>query len=165
MKEIYHVYPVTTAQEILKTGLEDEFLRDEIYSQLVKQTINNSSEESLIYAWKLLYLCILSFPPSFKPLEKNYVPLHYYLVSHIASRAHRELPKDKRKDNEEHHETISYLEIATQCAVKYVQIYIRTLNEGSPLPTKELTMEKIIAVTQGNFEEEDELQNIEYELE
>jgi hypothetical protein len=52
-----------------------EALRDEIYSQLCKQTTNNPNEESETRGWCLISLCTGSFPPSaaFLPYLQHYI--------------------------------------------------------------------------------------------
>lgn len=72
--------------QVLSVGLSETLLRDEIYLQVMKQTIANPNEyvmnsfslpssglftrwlcrcrDSTLLGYKLLYLCLLTFPPS-----------------------------------------------------------------------------------------------------
>lgn len=86
MGDAYHQYPTTLVLEIIRTGRSEPLLRDEIFAQLIKQTTRNPRKESMLRGFKLLYICISSFPPSpdFKP----------YIVSHLASHAHQTFPSD-----------------------------------------------------------------------
>jgi len=85
MGDLVHPYPATLATEIIQLGLQEELLRDEIYCQLIKQTSLNPSPDSKELGFKLMYLCLSTFPPTkaFKP----------YLLSHLAILTHPDLPK------------------------------------------------------------------------
>ncbi len=49
-------------QTIIKIAIEKSELRDEIYSQLMKQTTNNPSANSRVRGWHIIACCIvLSF--------------------------------------------------------------------------------------------------------
>ena len=48
----------------LLVGVNEPLLRDEIYCQLIKQTTNNPAGESIVLGFKLMYLCMATFPPS-----------------------------------------------------------------------------------------------------
>ena len=52
------------ARFILKKGLANEQLRDEIYVQLIKQTTGNPSRESTFRGWELICYCVCTFLPS-----------------------------------------------------------------------------------------------------
>lgn len=52
------------AQEILSFGIENETLRDEIYLQLWKQTLQCPDILTLSKIWELLTFVVFSFPPS-----------------------------------------------------------------------------------------------------
>jgi hypothetical protein len=86
MKDRFHAYPITLAHEVVFRGLEEPLLRDEIYCQLVKQTTKNPSMESLCLGWKLIFLCLSTFPPASEELEK-------ILLSHIAGVANSKIQK------------------------------------------------------------------------
>jgi len=57
-------YPTMLAKEILQKGLEEPHLRDEIYCQLVKHVSSNPTPSSVSQGWKLMRLCLSTFPPS-----------------------------------------------------------------------------------------------------
>jgi hypothetical protein len=78
MGDRYHPYPLTLCQHILVSGEKEPLLRDEIYAQLIKQTTNHPIPESEVFGWKLIYLCLLTFPPG-----KH---MHSLLLSHAAAR-------------------------------------------------------------------------------
>jgi myosin heavy subunit len=67
------------AMEIIKNGVDEPLLRDEIYCQLIKQTTKNPGEHSMALGMKLLYLCISTFPCSGKLTE--------YVLAHLAALA------------------------------------------------------------------------------
>jgi len=50
--------------KVLELGFSQPMFRDEVYSQIIKQTIQNPNEYSLSACWKLLDLCLCTFAPS-----------------------------------------------------------------------------------------------------
>ncbi len=80
-KDKYHAYPITCAHAVIERGVSEPLLRDEIYLQLIKQSLLNSSAESTLRVWKLLYLVIWCWPPSHQLMP--------VLTSHVASHSHR----------------------------------------------------------------------------
>eukprot|EP00742_Colponemidia_sp_Colp-10_P001609 GILJ01001728.1.p1 GENE.GILJ01001728.1~~GILJ01001728.1.p1 ORF type:complete len:613 (-),score=87.26 GILJ01001728.1:2044-3882(-) len=52
------------AASIVNLGIGTPELRDEIYSQLVKQTTDHPHISAAVYGWILLSLCCASFPPT-----------------------------------------------------------------------------------------------------
>ncbi|XP_043709880.1 kinesin-like protein KIN-14I isoform X2 [Telopea speciosissima] len=50
--------------KLYKHTLKRSELRDELFTQISKQTRNNPDWQSLIRAWELMYLCASSMPPS-----------------------------------------------------------------------------------------------------
>jgi len=56
-------YPDTLAQEVLATGITMAELRTELYSQLMKQIMQNPNRESQDKGWELMALMLSSFPP------------------------------------------------------------------------------------------------------
>ena len=62
--------------KIIEKGIKYHAIRDEIYMQLIKQTRRNPDLKSALKAWKLLYLCLSSFTPSYE--------MGLVLLSHIA---------------------------------------------------------------------------------
>mgnify|MGYP002387514743 CR=1 FL=1 len=59
---------------------KEPLLADEVYVQLIKQTSGNTSTESQVRGWKLIYLCIQSFPPAIVAVQQS-------LLAHIATHA------------------------------------------------------------------------------
>lgn len=49
---------------IVTLGLQKDHLRDEIVLQLYKQTTRNPDEKSTVLGWKLLAMCLSTWPPS-----------------------------------------------------------------------------------------------------
>lgn len=86
MKDRFHTYPAVLGHEILDQCLKTPLLRDEIFCQLIKQTTENRSTESLLLGWKLIYLCLSCFGPTDSELVS-------VLNSHIAQVATRKLQK------------------------------------------------------------------------
>jgi len=70
-------YPAMLAQDVLKTGVQDKELRDEIYCQLIKQLTQNPRAESVAKGWQLMCMCVGTFPPTF---DFEYYLLHYILT-------------------------------------------------------------------------------------
>jgi len=64
-----------TIGQLVRLGIEFEDLRDEIYSQLCKQTTGNYDIASAARGWLLIAICLNAFPPS--------RTLHPYLESYI----------------------------------------------------------------------------------
>ncbi|KAJ6240843.1 rho gtpase activation protein [Anaeramoeba flamelloides] len=56
-------------KKIIRAGLKNKNMRDEIYLQISKQTINNENPNSNIRAWGALCLITESFPPSVQVKE------------------------------------------------------------------------------------------------
>ncbi len=52
------------ALTIIKTGLEQPQMRDEIYCQLTMQVTRNDDAASCTKGWQLMLLCCVTFPPS-----------------------------------------------------------------------------------------------------
>ena len=57
-------FPATLAQVILQKGLEQPQLRDEIYSQIMKQLTSNPTADSIAKGWQIMCMCVSTFPPS-----------------------------------------------------------------------------------------------------
>ena len=66
---------------LLKSGLDNEELRDEIFCQLIKQTTSNNShkEDSCGRGWRLMYLCTSFFPCTNQIL--SYLLQHFQVIS------------------------------------------------------------------------------------
>jgi len=58
-------------RELVRTGVREEGLRDEIYCQLVKQSTNNPLPRSNVLGWELIASCSRSFPPTTVELAKT----------------------------------------------------------------------------------------------
>lgn len=56
-------------QFVLQKGLAVEELRDEIYSQLIKQTTENPNRDTLVKYWELLVFCSATFLPTQKLIK------------------------------------------------------------------------------------------------
>jgi len=54
---------VGTGREVVAMGLANPPLRDEIYTQIIKQLRDNPSQESVQKGWKMMGLCLTTFPP------------------------------------------------------------------------------------------------------
>ncbi len=70
-------------QFILQKGLAVEELRDEIYSQLLKQTTENPNRDLLVKYWELLVFCSATFLPSTKFIK--------FVSAHFQSQQHSEV--------------------------------------------------------------------------
>ena len=57
-------FPEMLAQDILKKGVENRKLVDEIYVQICKQLTGNHTPESIARCWQLMCMCVGTFPPS-----------------------------------------------------------------------------------------------------
>eukprot|EP01097_Dermamoeba_algensis_P005188 TRINITY_DN3298_c0_g1_i1.p1 TRINITY_DN3298_c0_g1~~TRINITY_DN3298_c0_g1_i1.p1 ORF type:complete len:1335 (+),score=354.39 TRINITY_DN3298_c0_g1_i1:147-4007(+) len=57
-------FPQVLAREVLQTGIQEPLLRDEIYCQLIKQMTSNPTLASVDKGWRLMKLCLQTFPPS-----------------------------------------------------------------------------------------------------
>jgi hypothetical protein len=70
------------ALELATQGYNIPSIRDEIYVQILKQTSENPKVESTIKGWRVLQLCISSFPPSegFKDYLWSYIYKHSGLL-------------------------------------------------------------------------------------
>jgi hypothetical protein len=82
-KDVLHSFPATCGSAVVQAGLLEPRLRDEILCQLVKHTSQNPGAESELLGWRLLYLCLLAFPPE---------QCHSVLLAHIAARVPRQMP-------------------------------------------------------------------------
>lgn len=64
-----------TAQSVLRLGMGQPFLRDEIFMQIFKQTRNNEETSSRFQLWQLFHVFAATVPPSkeFVPLLSQYI--------------------------------------------------------------------------------------------
>jgi myosin-7 len=69
-------YPAMLAQDILKRGVTDPYIRDEIYCQLIKHLSSNGRAESVAKGWQLMCMAVGVFSPS---IDFEYYLLHYIL--------------------------------------------------------------------------------------
>jgi Rho GTPase-activating protein 39 len=67
------------ALEIMIKGWIHSQLRDELFLQLIKQTTNNESSESLLFGWQLIAISLNFFPPSHRlvPFMRDYIESHH----------------------------------------------------------------------------------------
>ncbi|KAI9442649.1 MyTH4 domain-containing protein [Lactarius indigo] len=66
------------ARWLLREGLANGELRDEVYCQVMKQLTNNPNADSTFRGWQLRCVLLVTFPPS-----KNFEPyLHAFLSQH-----------------------------------------------------------------------------------
>lgn len=126
MGDHYHAYQDTLPISILSSGLQESALRDEIFSQLIKQTTNNPNELSSNLGLKLIYMCLTSFKPS------NQMSL--YLLSHLASFAPDTLGDSINWDTS--------TDIAIQCWSAFVK----------GVKSTKITIEQITDIRNGVFE-------------
>jgi len=56
--------PLLLVQEILSTALDNSWIRDEIYCQIIKQVSSNPSSESTSKGWQIMALSLETFPPN-----------------------------------------------------------------------------------------------------
>lgn len=61
-------------QFVLQKGLAVEELRDEIYSQLLRQTFDNPNRDNAVKYWELIVFCSATFLPTTKFIK--YVGAH-----------------------------------------------------------------------------------------
>ena len=59
-------FPAMLAQDILRKGFEHKYIRDEIYTQIIKQLSNNPKSESIAKGWQMMCMCVGTFPPSYE---------------------------------------------------------------------------------------------------
>jgi hypothetical protein len=59
-------FPAMLAQDILRKGFEMKLLRDEIYTQIIKQVTSNPRPESVAKGWQVMCMCVGTFPPSYE---------------------------------------------------------------------------------------------------
>ena len=57
--------PEMLAHDILRKGIEHKYIRDEIYTQIIKQLSNNPKSNSIAKGWQLMCMCVGTFPPSY----------------------------------------------------------------------------------------------------
>ncbi|KZV26025.1 kinesin-like calmodulin-binding protein [Dorcoceras hygrometricum] len=69
--------------KIYKHALKRSELRDELFTQISKQTRNNPDRNSLIKAWELMYLCSTCMPPS-KEIG-GYLSEYVHTIAHSVS--------------------------------------------------------------------------------
>jgi hypothetical protein len=55
--------PLLLAEEVLRTALQEPFLRTEVFVQLIKQLTKNPAPDSVTRGWQLMSLCLETFPP------------------------------------------------------------------------------------------------------
>ena len=74
-------------QYIIKKGLTEPRLCDEIFIQIIKQLCSNPNKESAERAWILLCLCVQAFPPTkeFEAFLLNFLVLLHYFQSILYS--------------------------------------------------------------------------------
>lgn len=69
------------AQKLLHQALKRVELRDELYMQLIKQTRCNSSPDSLLKTWELLFLVSSTTPPSKEYIGRWHPSCHTCIFS------------------------------------------------------------------------------------
>ncbi|KAL2531193.1 Kinesin-like calmodulin-binding protein [Abeliophyllum distichum] len=69
--------------KLYKHAMKRSELRDELFTQVSKQTRNNPDRQSLIKAWELLYLCASCMPPSKE--VGGYLSEYVHTVAHSVS--------------------------------------------------------------------------------
>jgi hypothetical protein len=117
MRDRYHPYPNTMAEELLFKGLQDSWIRDEIYAQLIKQTTENPHPRSEVLGWKLIYMCLITFAPVMEETRRA-------LLCHIVELSTTSLSKFVGLDTTEN--------IALNC-FKALQEILRGSNPETPL--------------------------------
>lgn len=67
--------PSGCAQDLLRKGLANKSIRDEIFMQLIKHLTNNPRPESSYKAWQMMCICCGTFAPSsaFQPYLTSYM--------------------------------------------------------------------------------------------
>ncbi|KAL2483112.1 Kinesin-like calmodulin-binding protein [Forsythia ovata] len=69
--------------KLYKHAMKRSELRDELFTQVSKQTRNNPDRQSLIKAWELMYLCASCMPPSKE--VGGYLSEYVHTVAHSVS--------------------------------------------------------------------------------
>mmetsp|Transcript_14101 Transcript_14101/g.21396 ORF Transcript_14101/g.21396 Transcript_14101/m.21396 type:complete len:1851 (+) Transcript_14101:177-5729(+) len=131
-EEVYHAYPVTVGYEVLQQAIQEPQLRPEIFCQLVKQTTDCKSRQTLLRHWKLLFLCLHAFVP-IGEVERC-------VLSHAAKYANFHVDLSVRKDRMKLKILDSVETIATLILLLQFQ---RLITPCSP------TMAEVEAVTDG----------------
>ena len=136
MGDCYHPYPVVLAYDVVKSGCEQPLLRDEIVSELIKQTSGNTSAASRKRGFQLLFLCLSTFKCS--------ALLTSAILTHLAQFAHRQCPFDPVSFDDE-------TDIATNCFLAFSAVIRDGEYRDDTAVTVMPTIEDIRQMTDGTL--------------
>src|SRR5208282_4317765 len=64
MEKQKEIWCSSIARDVIQLGITERRLRDEFYTQIIKQTTENPNIESINVGFKLIIMCLASFTPN-----------------------------------------------------------------------------------------------------